>query len=485
MGHLDSGDFSRAAAGCLLLALTMASAAPADAFAAQVRTGRYRGDLTDPATGQVLMRVAMQVPQELPAAKHLGLLFLFHGFKGHENNYIGLTVEALKRLQLLDQYVVISGKSKGPGWTTADDDAVLGVMRWARQTYPIDPRRVFLFGSSNGAAYVGRFGSAHQELIAGVVGYCGNYRFDPALKDRPAGARNEWYFVHGGKDRPENSRRACATLKELGYRYVFRQMDGYGHTDIWDSIGHPDRTKADAVRDDWILWLHALRHKTIAPTPAEVRTLAALGEKLRAARVAEVNGLLGEAERIGGAPAGKVIVAALASADPGVRRAAAKTTVRTLYDGSVIARLIQLLADESADVRQAAVEGLTTAANWRDAGAQAALSRRARSSDAPLEDRLRAVAGLGRASRLALLGNCEDGLLVWSLVRLLDDDHPRVREAAFAALEKQVPDTFGYRPDLTGQQRRAVMGKWRQWCREKCGPESDPLRQDKEGGQDP
>src|SRR5262245_2692817 len=72
------------------------------------RTGRYRGDITDPATGDVIMRVAMQVPENLPAEKHLGLLLLFHGSRGNENNYIGLTVASLRRLGLLDRYVVLS-----------------------------------------------------------------------------------------------------------------------------------------------------------------------------------------------------------------------------------------------------------------------------------------------------------------------------------------------------------------------------------------
>src|SRR5262249_18631491 len=153
------------------------------------RTGRYRGDIADRATGDVIMRVAMQVPEHLPAQKHLGLILLFHGSRGNENNYIGLTVAGLRRLGLLDRYVVISGKSKGPNWTTDDDAPVLRIIRWAQETYPVDPRRVFVFGSSNGAAYVGRFGSAHQELFAGVVGYCGNYRFAPELKSRPAATR--------------------------------------------------------------------------------------------------------------------------------------------------------------------------------------------------------------------------------------------------------------------------------------------------------
>ena len=431
---------------------------------AQVRTGRYRGDLADPATGDVMMKVAMQVPDKLPKEKHLGLIFLFHGFKGHENNYIGLTVEALKRLKLDDEYIVISGKSKGPGWTTADDEPVLRVMRWAKETYPIDPRRVFIFGSSNGAAYVGRFGSKHQDLIAGVVGYCGNYKFDPALKERKPELRNEWYFVHGGKDRPQNSRKACETLKEAGYRYIFRQMDGYGHTDIWDSIGHPDKSKANAVRDDWILWLHALRHKEIAPTASELEHLRTLEKS------ADKKAHFAEAARIGGEHGSRIIAKYLASREPSELLAAAKTTSRTLFDYRVIADLHSWLFDESAELRDAVFDGLAAAANWRDRYAQESLCGITLSSEAPLFARKQAIAAIGRAARLPLLGNCEDGALIWSLVQLLDDKQRNIREAAFAALKNEVPDSFGYNVDLTGDERARVMERWRVWCQEKCGP---------------
>src|SRR5262245_27697545 len=85
------------------------------------KTGKFRGDILDPVTNEVIMRVSMQAPEKLPAQRHLGLLLLFHGYQGNEGNYIGLTLDALKRLELTDQYVVLSGKSKGPGWTTDDD----------------------------------------------------------------------------------------------------------------------------------------------------------------------------------------------------------------------------------------------------------------------------------------------------------------------------------------------------------------------------
>src|SRR5262249_47409534 len=159
------------------------------------------------------------------------------------------------------------------------------------------------------------------ELFAGVVGYCGNYRFAPELKDRPAAIRNEWYFVHGGKDRPQNSRRACDELHAAGFHYIFRQMDGYGHTDIWDSIGHASSDNADRVRDDWRLWMHALRHKEIAPTAEERQSLADLRGMLRRGTAGEIEPLLKEAERIGGEPAGAVVIDALASKDAGVRAA--------------------------------------------------------------------------------------------------------------------------------------------------------------------
>jgi pimeloyl-ACP methyl ester carboxylesterase len=417
------------------------------------------------------MRVAMQVPEKLPAEKRLGLILLFHGYQGNENNYIGLTVDALKRLQLLDQYVVISGKSKGPGWTTEDDAPVLHLIRWAKETYSIDSRRLFIFGSSNGAAYVGRFGSAHPELVAGVVGYCGNYKFSPTLKDRKGETQTEWYFVHGGKDNPQNSRRACNELKALGYRPIFRQMDGYGHTDIWDSRGHPDSTKADAVRDDWIRWLHALRNKGIPPTAEEKKTLAAGLEKFKAATPPdERDAVLKEVARIGGEPGGAILVEALGSADRLVRAAAARTAEQTSYGKPVIARLIALLDDDAEEVRSAAIQGLARAAGWRCADAQSTLSRLARAAKAPLADRLRAIAALGSASKLPLLGNCEDGLPIWTLVLLLDDDNPRVREAAFAALEKDVPDTFAYQPNQPPAERKASLEKWKKWCQDKCGP---------------
>lgn len=460
------------ASGYLLAALCCLAVSPSRVAADDKPvppTGRWRGDIVDPVKKDVIMKVALHAPRvdgdELKGRRRLVLLVLHHGFQGNENNYIGLTVEALKRLKLDEQFVVISGKSKGPGWTTEDDARVLRVIDWAKQNYPIDPRRIFLFGSSNGAAFVGRFGSEHQDLLAGVVGYCGNYRFtaDKMKADNAGETRTEWYFVHGGKDNPQNSRRACDFLKERGYRYIFRQMDGYGHTDIWDSRGHPDSKAADAVRDDWLKWIHALRHKEIAPTEAEQKALVALqpGPNLPT-----------DALLVGGTPAGKALLPWLRSDDMRVRLNASGVLRSTLCGKEALAELIKTLNDPAAE-KEKIIPGvliaLTTAATYRYPEAQAALADYARDPKKPMPFRQLATRYLGEAVQLMLLGNFEDSRAIWSLVQLLDDES--LQGEAFKVLGTVTPDSFGYKPDQGKEERKAAIEKCRAWCREKCGAE--------------
>src|SRR6185295_681789 len=114
-------------------------------LAALLLTAQTEKDVQHPITvvfKDVIMKVAMQAPSKLPEHKTLGLILLHHGFNGNENNYFGGAVECAKRLGLSDQYLIIAGKSRGPGWDKADDEYVLRLIQWAKDIYPIDPRRV-------------------------------------------------------------------------------------------------------------------------------------------------------------------------------------------------------------------------------------------------------------------------------------------------------------------------------------------------------
>src|SRR5256885_1577704 len=78
------------------------------------KSGKFRGEIVDPATKSILMKVRMQIPEPPEAGRKWGFIFVCHGFKGSEgNSYLDGTVAALQRLGVDKEYLVIAGKSKG------------------------------------------------------------------------------------------------------------------------------------------------------------------------------------------------------------------------------------------------------------------------------------------------------------------------------------------------------------------------------------
>ena len=110
------------------------------------------------------------------------------------------------------------------------------------------------------------------------------------------------------------------------------------------------------------------------------------------------------------------------------------------YGREVVLGMIKLLKDKSEEVKAAAYKGLAAASILRYPEAQETLVRAARTKNTPLAERLLAIEGLGKAVKLQFLGNFEDKLAIWTLVLLLDDEEQKVREAAFAQMDKLVKD---------------------------------------------
>ena len=447
----------------LVLALSLFAQAPKD-DKGPPKTGDFKDDYKNPQTKALVMHYRMRAPEKLPEQKHLGLIVCFHGMNGNEDHMTGFAIEAAKRTGLLDQYVIMGGKSKGAGWATSDDKDLLEWIAWAKATYPIDPRRVHLWGMSNGGWMVKRFGWEHQDLFATVVPYCGGgVDFSGAPKGQqippkagplaPSETRTEWYFVHGDADEQvgvDASRKAVVQLKEKGYRYIYREIIGANHGGI---------TQYPEVADDAMRYLNALRHKEIPIAKDEKAELSGLLSKVKTEKGDGITPMLAETQRIGGAIGGKVINNAFDNPDPEVKKAAAETAEKTAYGREIVMELIKLLKDKSEDVKNEAYKALAISANWRFPEAQEALIRVARSRNTPAPERVLAVEGLGKAVRLQFLGNFEDKLAIWTLVNLLDDDDQKIREAAFAQVEKIVKDTFGYKPDLATTERKTAVGK--------------------------
>jgi predicted esterase len=463
----------------LLVALAQGGVSKGDQEIKHPWHGDFKDDYKDPKTKELIMHYRMWAPEKQPEQKHLGLIVCFHGMNGNEDHMTGFAIEAAKRVKLTGEYVIMGGKSKGAGWASSDDKWLLLWIDWAMKTYPIDPRRVYIWGMSNGGWMVKRFGWEHQELFAGVVSYCGGgVDFNQTPKGEkaapkagplsPAETRTEWYFVHGDADKEvavDASRRAIKELGEKGYRYVYREIDGADHGGI---TRYPD------VADDAFLFLHALRHKVIPVTKDERTSLASMIGKTKTEKPDVVTPMLSELQRIGGAPAERAVKNALDNSDAEVKKAAVATTERTLYGREVVLELIKLLKDKADDVKAEAYKGLAVAANWRYMEAQEILEQAARKKTAPVEERVQAVQALAKVVKLDLLGNYEDKNVLWTLVLLLDDDELKVREAAFAALKDGTKDTFGYTPDAAPAQRKTPVASWKSWCETKAGALNGP-----------
>jgi predicted esterase len=463
------------AALALLAALSLAGAQAKD----RPRTGDFKDDYKDKA-GALIMHYRMMAPEKLPEEKTLGLIVWFHGMGGNEDG-AGVAIDTTKRTKLADQYVVMGGKSKGAGWAPADDENVLKWIAWAKETYPIDVRRVHIMGHSNGGGMVKRFGWDHLDLFASISPYAGAGGRDfggtpkgqakpgkPGAADSPAETKTEWYFVHGDKDDAVNvgtSRTCIKELKEKGYRTVYREIAGADHGSIFQF--------ADVLEDN-IRFIHALRHKEIALTKTEAAKAKELVGKAKAEKADGIGPVLAEAERLGGAPGGHVALAALESADPEVKKAAAATAELTLYGKEVVLALIKDLKDKNDEIKPSLYRALGVAANWRYPEAQDALIAVARNKKAPAAERVGAIEALGRAIKLQLLGAFEDKMMIWTLVLLLDDEDEKIQEAAFAQLEKPAKQSFDYKPGLSAAERKAVVAKWKSWCAEKCGPLEGP-----------
>ncbi|HXX92146.1 MAG TPA: hypothetical protein VEN81_00840 [Planctomycetota bacterium] len=441
--------------------------------------GDFKDDYKDPKTQALIMHYRMWAPEKQPEQKHLGLIVWFHGMGGNEDG-VGMPIDGARRTKLLDQYVIMGGKSKGAGWAQADDENVLKWIAWAKETYPIDPRRVHIMGHSNGGAMSERFGWEHQDLFASSSPYAGagGQVFSatpkgvklgkPGAPDGPGETKLEWYIVHGDKDAAvsvETSRRACKDLRDKGYRYVYREIAGADHGSIF---GFAD------VIDDNLRFIHALRHKEIPVTKDEKAELTSSASKLRGEKAEGAAPLLAELERIGGTAADRALKSAVENSDPEVKKLAIALSQRTLFGRDMVVELVKTLKDKSDEVKAECFRSLAVASNWRYPEAQEILESVARKKSNPVDERLLAVQGLATTVKLDLLGNFEDKLVVWTLVLLLDDDEQKVREAAFAPLEKGVKETFGYAPDQGAPERKAAVGKWKEWCEKKAGPLTGP-----------
>jgi pimeloyl-ACP methyl ester carboxylesterase len=173
--------------------------------------------------GQRTFEYGLYVPPGYRPQQAYGLVVCLHGAGFTGDSY-------LERWQtrLGDDYILACPTfMHGDWWTRSAEDLVLATMRAVASAYHIDPDRIFLTGMSNGGIGAYLIGAHHAARFAAVIPMAGG--LDRVLMPFLENLRHTpLYIIHGKQDQVmpvELSRSIVDTLKELGYRYVYREHD--------------------------------------------------------------------------------------------------------------------------------------------------------------------------------------------------------------------------------------------------------------------
>lgn len=409
--------------------------------------------------GKTIVRYVVEVPDGIAAAgtqdpaKQVGLVLCSAEHDRPTGDEILPVREALRRLGLSDRYVLLAGHSQAQKFGPADDEPLEKLIRWAMKTYPVNPRRVYMYGKGEGGKISGEFTMLHPDLVTAGISYSwGMWRMPAEVAPNGRDALDpltapEFYMVLGLRDLSYHLttvRDAWQRMTAKGYHVIYREFEDLGA-----------RTYHPPSNDDAIAWATRLRNKNVPLSPQERALLAAT----------EINseGYIGNLALVGGAPAGAVIQKLLESANPDVRAAAAATCSHAIFDEATMEVLGKRTSDRSAKVRQSAFRALAVNANWRSNAAMRALVESALHPERAIaeEDRVVAVDGIAYAVRFQLQGARQDPPLFTALVTLLTDKNEELRIMATNILAP-IRDP-GFRGDLGRTEQRTPLGGWQGW----------------------
>ncbi|MEZ5402402.1 MAG: HEAT repeat domain-containing protein [Bryobacteraceae bacterium] len=417
----------------------------AGAFAATPGERELKDD-----AGNTILKYVVEAPPGLAAAgtsdpaRQVGLVICSQEHDTPTGNDIFPVRQSLLRQGRLDQYVLLAPAPQSRKFGLADHRPIEELIAWALKTYPINPRRVYMYGKGEGSKISMEFAMMHPKLVTAAIGYSWGAWVMPSEVSEPidfAGSAPEIYLTLGRRDLSYHLtcvRDAHFRLASKGYRMIYREFDDLG-----------DRTYHPPSNDDALEWATRLRNKNIAPSREEAKLL-------ESPKIA--GGYYPAIALVGGAPAGAVLRKLFASADEKVRAAAVETCAHGIYDEDATEALAKLLADPSVTVRRAASRAMAMYANWRSKAAQQALIGMATNVAADPLDRLSAADGIAYALRYQVKGARLDPALFATMVALLKDEYEPVRATAIGALMPAYEHT-GDGP----KRRREPEGGWQAW----------------------
>ena len=402
-------------------------------------------------TGKTIVKYVIEVPEKIaPAgttdpAKQVGLILCFQEHDTPTGNDLFPVRQSLWRQKMLDNYILLAAAPQGRKFGKVDHEPLEKLIAWAKKNYPINPRRVYMYGKGEGSKISMEFMMTHPEIVTAAIGYSWGAWLMPSEVKESLDFENSAPEIHltlGRRDLANHLtcvRDAYLRLKAKGYHLIYREFDELG-----------DRTYHPPSNDDALAWATRLRNKNLQPSAAEA--------KLLKAAPAVIDGYYPSLALVGGAPAGAVLQKLFASKDAAVRAAAAETCSHGIFGDATTRELAKLVSDPSLEVRRSAIRALGKYANWRYEPAQQALIELATNKSADALDRLNAADAIGYAVRFQVKGVRQDPEMSRALVSLLQEKDEPIRSTAAGIL---MP---AYQPSGEGsQRRRSPEGGWDKW----------------------
>jgi hypothetical protein len=409
------------------------------------------------------------IPGNLPPAgtadpaKQVGLFLVFHEHGSSPDVEMPSVTKALTSLGHAGDFVVL-GLPIDPNTTThpyTKDDHTRAklLLDYALKTWPINPRRVYLWGRGEGATMSHQWGTENKAAIAAMITYSWGWD-SPNWPSNSNDDQPDLYLVIGLADYPDSHvplvRRVYGYAEKAGFNVIYREVPGL-----------KGATAGALTNTDAVSWAIASRHKTQPLSTRETALVAPYADASAARGVCPDAAQFAALELVGGAQAGKVVPGLLSASTEATRLLAAQIVGRANFGDEADKALAARLADSSAAVRKQTLSSLGVAANWRNQAAQKALIDFATSSTAEVTERALAVDAIGVAVKYQIGGAVDTGAyqdppLFLALVTLLGDSDATLRGKAFAILKPAMPNS-SYDPAAAPAAQAAAIQAWADW----------------------
>ena len=120
-------------------------------------------------TGKTIIKYVIEVPPGIaPAgttdpARQVGLILCSQEHDTPTGNDLFPVRQSLLRQGVLDHYILLAPAPQGQKFGIVDHQPIEKLIAWAKKTYPINPRRVYMYGKGEGSKISMEFTMLHPE----------------------------------------------------------------------------------------------------------------------------------------------------------------------------------------------------------------------------------------------------------------------------------------------------------------------------------